>query len=59
MRYRLVAMVMFKQIYLAKCINRAYAGLRHAIVIATKPHFRVTSSLSNKARLGGDNNSVT
>ena len=39
--------------------NRAYVGLHHAIVIATKPHFRVTSSLNNKARLGGDNNSVT
>ena len=31
----------------------------HAMVIATKPHFRVTSCLNNKARLGGDNNSVT
>ena len=39
--------------------NRAYVGLHHAIVIATKSHFRVTSSLNNKARLGGDNNSVT
>ena len=39
--------------------NRAYAGLRHVIVIVTKPHFRVTISLNNKARLGGDNNSVT
>ena len=40
-------------------INRACAGLRHAIVIATKPHFRVASSLNNKARLGtGDNNGV-
>ena len=39
--------------------NRACAGLRHAIVIASKPHFRVTSSLNNKARFGGDNNSVT
>ena len=40
--------------------NRAHAGLSHAIVIATKPRFRGTSSLSNKARLGGDiNNSVT
>ena len=39
--------------------NRVYAGLRHAIVIATKPHLRVTSSLNNKAKLGGDNNSVT
>ena len=26
--------------------NRADAGLRHAIVIATKPHFRVTNSLN-------------
>ena len=40
-------------------LNRAYARLGHAIVIATKPHFRVTSSLNNKARFGGDNNSVT
>ena len=40
--------------------NRAYASLRHAIVITTKPlHFRVTSYLNNKARLGGDKNSVT
>ena len=39
--------------------NRAYAGLRHGIVIATKPHFRVTSYVVNKARLGCDNNSVT
>ena len=33
--------------------NRAYAGLCHAIVIATKPHFRVT-----EVSLGGDNNSL-
>ena len=39
--------------------TRACVGLRHAIVIAPKPHFRVTSSLNNKTRLGGDNNSVT
>ena len=32
--------------------NRVYAGLRHA----TSRH---TSSLNNKAKLGGDNNSVT
>ena len=43
----------------SRALNRAYAGLRHAIVIAPKPHFLVTSSLNKKARLGGDDNGVT
>ena len=43
----------------SRALNRAYAGLRHAIVIAPKPHFLVTSSLNKKARLGGDNKGVT
>ena len=37
--------------------NRAYAGLRHAIVITTKSRF-VKRTHNTEVRLGGDNNSV-
>ena len=40
-------------------INRAYAGLRHAIVITTKPRFVVKGTCNMEVRLGGNNNSVT
>ena len=39
--------------------NRAYAGLRHAIVITTKPRFVVKRTCNTEVRFGGDNNSVT
>ena len=43
----------------SKQCNSAYAGLRHAIVITTKPRFVVKRTCNTEVRLGGDNNSVT
>ena len=40
-------------------LNRAYAGLRHAIVITTKPRFVLKRTCNTEVRHGGDNNSLT
>ena len=45
--------------YLYRTLNRAYAGLRHAFVLSTKPRFGATCSLKAKLRLGGENKRVT
>ena len=42
-----------------KSNNRAYVGLRHAIVITTKLRIVVKRTCNTEVRLGGDNNSVT
>ena len=46
-------------LFLFQKYNRACAGLRHAIIITTKPRFVVKRACNTEVRLGGENNGDT